>query len=112
MALWIEPGVTTCEIDGVTFRIRILPSRDQGRVAFLTAGMARREIGEEDANAEYRILEIGLDGWSGGDSPPDKDDKGRLALERLPVAFWDPLVMEIVKANGLTDTDRGNSHAS
>jgi hypothetical protein len=108
MALWISGGrVVPVDSDGVTLLVRILPAREM--IDFLhEAETIQADFGGNSLDTFTSLIERGLTGWSGDHAPPF----GREAIEGLSIGALQRIMEAIVKTNTLTDTDRGNSHAS
>jgi len=108
MALWIHGGqVKPHEIDGVTLLVRVLPARKM--VEFLElAETIKDDFGGDSLDTLHGLIETGLQGWAGQDAP----EFSREALEPLSVGALQRIIQAIVTINTMSDTDRGNSHAS
>ena len=112
MGLFIDVGERTCEIEGVTFRVRVGDTRDAMRYIrprLEVLGRARESDDEESiTKAAEDVLRYGVVGWSGDGAPPAPavEADGRLpagSFSLLPWWAWQELINAITDAIGNND---------
>ena len=115
MALFLEPGGTEdFTLDCVTFEIRKLTAREMMKLQH-TASQIGADFTPDDYDLTLDLLRIGLAGWRGDSAPPVHMDDlviSEKSLDLLTLETASRLAQEIFSLNGMTDTDRGNSHSS
>lgn len=115
MSLFIDTSKTVDhEIEGVTFRIRVLPQRKlldvvtfAKQVAEIIAGRTADDLVTSDEvkriqDRNFEILRLGIAGWD------DVTDPTEDQIDTIPLLHWAGLVGRVITANRITEEDAKN----